>query len=150
MFTISQIKDPDELDVLLDKEARFGNLRFSYSLASIEELKKRFHLSGSLYLMAKDTNGEFSAFSSMDPDWREPNHLFLREVFVMPTHQKLGLGRTLLERCIEHAKKHQFIAIVTQTPHENLPMQKLCERLGFCKWENPEWKEEITYKLTFQ
>jgi hypothetical protein len=27
-------------------------------------------------------------------------------------------------------------------------MQKLCEKLWFHKWENPEWKQWITYKYS--
>ncbi|KKP84608.1 MAG: hypothetical protein UR83_C0017G0004 [Candidatus Moranbacteria bacterium GW2011_GWF2_35_54] len=38
---------------------------------------------------------------------------------------------------------------MTQTEFENIPAQKLYEKIGFEEINNPEWKEGITYKLNF-
>lgn len=74
---------------------------------------------------------------------------FIREVFVDPSFQKLGIGKALMGRCIEHAKSKKATGVVTETAFSNSPMQKLCEKLGFVEWENPRWKEGVTYKLGF-
>ena len=41
------------------------------------------------------------------------------------------------------------ITIVTETAFENSPMQTLCSKFDFKEWNNPQWKEGITYKLLF-
>lgn len=52
-------------------------------------------------------------------------------------------------RCIEHAKNLKANGVITETAFENYPMQSLCEKFSFKKWDNPQWKEGITYRLEF-
>lgn len=54
-----------------------------------------------------------------------------------------------MSMCVEHARDKGAVGVVTETAFDNIPMQKLCEKLGFKKWENPQWKKGITYKLVF-
>ncbi len=144
----SKITDPAEIDVLRGKESAFANFRYRYDEETLALLKKNIERRDSLYLLAK--NGEeFAAFCSIDSDWWEPNYFFLREIFVMPGFQGQSIGETLMRKCIEHAKSNNALGVVTETAFENIPMQKLCEKLGFKKWENPQWKEGITYRLMF-
>lgn len=112
-------------------------------------LKGNFARSDSLYTIAEE-DGEFVAFCSTDSDWWEPKHFFLREIFVTPIHQGKRIGEALMKEGINHAKQHGALGIVTETAFENVPMQKLCEKCGFAKWDNPEWKSGITYKLIFK
>ena len=105
---------------------------------------------GEIYikLIAKKST-EFAAFCSIDKDWWEENLFFIREIFVDPKFQKLGIGKTMIGKCIEHAKDKKAIGIVTETDFKNTPMKNLCEKFNFKKWDNPRWKEGITYKLIF-
>ncbi|MEK7126876.1 MAG: GNAT family N-acetyltransferase, partial [Patescibacteria group bacterium] len=72
-----------------------------------------------------------------------------REIFVDPNSQKLGIGKTLMDKCIKHARAKKAIGVVTETAFENSPMQNLCAKLNFKRWDNPRWKDGITYKLIF-
>lgn len=141
---ISQIKDEKEIGFLLGK----SSFNYTYDKAAIDSLKKHFALKDSLYLIAKKGT-EFVAFCSIDKDWWEDGYFFIREIFVDPNFQKQGIGKTLMSRCIEHAGNKNAIGVITETAFENTPMQKLCAKLGFKEWTNPQWKEGITYKLTF-
>ncbi|MBI5411720.1 GNAT family N-acetyltransferase [Candidatus Peregrinibacteria bacterium] len=139
----STIKKAEAIEILRDKTS----FNYTFDQTTIELLKKRFALKDSLYILAKN-NGEFTAFCSVDRDWWENNYFFIREILVDPNFQKLGLGQELMKRCIDHAKKKGAKGVVTETAFENVPMQKLCAKFGFQQWNNPQWKEGITYKLT--
>jgi len=138
----SKIEDVDDIEVLRGKPS------FNYVLddETIKLLKKNFFLEKSLYILAKEGN-TFVAFCSIDNDWREDGYFFIREIVVDQNFQKQHVGHTIMNMCIEHAKKEGTKGIVTETDFKNIPMQKLCEKFGFKSWDNPEWKQGITYKL---
>lgn len=140
----SIITDVEEIEILRDK------LSFNYTFdqTTIDSLKKHFVLKDSLYILAK-SNNNFVAFCSIDRGWWEENYFFIREILVDPNFKKQGIGEKIMEMCIEHARKNNAIGVVTETAFENVPMQKLCAKLGFKKWNNPQWKDGITYKLIF-
>lgn len=144
MFTISPITSPSDLNLLRDK----SSFNYTYTKATIDLLKKNFGLKDSLYLIAKEGE-ELAGFCSIDRDWWEENFFFIREILVDPKFQKLGLGQILMSKCIEHAKTFKATGVVTETAFDNTPMQALCAKLNFKKWDNPKWKEGVTYKLVF-
>ncbi len=141
---ISIIKDEHEIEILHDKKS----FNYTYDNATIDLLKKNFSLHDSLYLIARQEE-KFVGFCSIDRDWWENNYFFIREIFVDLNFQKSGIGSELMSRCIEYAKDKKAFGVVTETAFENFPMQKLCEKLGFTKWDNPQWKDGITYRLIF-
>ena len=143
-ISYSTIKEVEEIEILRNKTS----FNYTYDQATIESLKKHFTLKDSLYILAK-SNGEFVAFCSTDRNWWENNYFFIREILVDPNFQKLGLGQELMKQCIDHAKNKEATGVVTETAFENIPMQKLCAKFQFQKWDNPQWKEGITYKLMF-
>lgn len=144
----SIMQSPEEIEVLRDKSSRYDDLVLSYNQKTIDLLKKNFKLKNSLYIIAKQNNN-FVGFCSIDCDWSEADYFMIREIFVESNFQKQKIGEKIMSMCIEHAKKCNAVGIVTETDFKNIPMQKLCEKLGFTKWENPQWKEGITYKLIF-
>ncbi len=150
-LTFHIITNEKEIDILSGKKSSLNGFDYQYreNDETITLLKKNFHLQDSLYLIVRQDD-TFAAFVSMDRGWWVESCFFLREIFVNPDFQGQGLGKKLMNACIEHARKHWAIAIVTETAFENIPMQKLCESLGFERWDNPEWKEGITYKLYFK
>ncbi len=140
----SKIKEAKEIEILRNKTS----FNYIYEDKAIESLKKHFTLNDSLYIIAKN-NGKFVAFCSIDRGWWEDGYFFIREILVDSCFQKRNIGSEIMGRCIAHAKKKRAIGVVTETAFENIPMQKLCTKLGFKKWDNPKWKEGITYKLMF-
>lgn len=144
-ITVSTIKDEKELEVLRGK----SSFNYTYDEVTIDLLKRNFKSKDSLYLIAKKDE-EFGAFCSIDRDWWEDNFFFIREILVDPNFQKLGIGKELMNRCIEHARSKKAVGVVTETAFNNLPMQKLSLGLGFKEWDNPKWKDGVTYKLMFK
>ena len=147
-ITFSIVQNEDEIEILRNRSGKYNDFTYTYEETTIDLLKKNFSLPDSLYLIAKKGD-EFVAFCSIDRDWWEVNYFMIREVIVDTNFQKQGIGETIMGKCIDHAKSKGAIGVVTETAFENLPMQKLCAKFHFSKWDNPEWKEGITYKLIF-
>lgn len=148
---ISIIEDKSDMDILKWKSSKYQDLIIKYKEYdddTINFLKRHFDNSENLYLMAKIWDN-FAWFCSIDSEWWEDNYFFIREIFIEPKFQKHGLWKDLMKVCIDHAKTKRSVWVITQTAFENIPMQKLCEKLWFQKWDNPLWKEGITYKLIF-
>lgn len=146
-ISYQELKSVDEIDILLGKESSYLDFCYRYEIDTINLLKNNFQLEDSLYLFALE-NEQFAGFVSCDRDWWEPNSFFLRELFVSPEQQGKHIGSTLIQKCIDHAKARNSKMLVTQTAHENIPMQRICESFGFKSWENPHWDGGITYKLS--
>lgn len=144
-FTITK---PENIDVLHGKTAQYRSLNIQYDEDTIQYLKKHLLNDDSLYIIAKE-DCSFAGFCSIDSDWWEKEYFFLREIFVEPKLHQQGIGKELMQRCITHAQRCDAKGVVTETAFDNVPMQKLCEKFGFAVWENPEWKDGITYKLLF-
>ncbi len=144
----SVITDPEGINVLRGRTSQFKNFTIRYDEETLEYLKANLADANSMYLIAKEGD-VFAGFCSIDSDWWEEKYFFLREIFVEPRFQKQGVGLELMQRCIVHAKKKDAMGVVTETAFENIPMQQLCTKIGFTIWENPKWKEGITYKLLF-
>ncbi len=144
----SIITDTEAIDVLRGKTSQFKNFNVRYDEVTLDYLKTHLADEDSLYVMAKEGD-VFAGFCSIDSDWWEKDYFFLREIFVEPAFQQRGIGLELMQRCIAHAKKMGAVGVVTETAFENIPMQKLCAKCGFESWENPQWKDGVTYKLLF-
>lgn len=142
------MKEVEDIEILRNRSGQYSDFIYTYNEATIDLLKKNFTLPDSLYLIAKQDD-QFVAFCSIDKDWWEDDYFMIREIFVDPHFQKQGVGETIMGKCFEHAKNNGARGVVTETAFENIPMQKLCAKLGFQKFENPHWKEGITYKLIF-
>lgn len=140
----SIIRDEKEIEILRNR----SSFNYTYDEPTIELLKNNFRLKDSLYLIAREGD-RFVAFCSTDRDWWEDNYFFIREILVDPEFQKQGVGEEIMSRCIAHAKAKGASGVVTETAFENVPMQKLCAKFNFEKWENPRWEEGVTYKLIF-
>ena len=144
----SEIKDANEIEILRNRSGKFNDFLYTYEEPTINLLKKNFKLKDSYYIIAKQ-NTVFVGFCSIDRDWWEDGFFMIREILVDPKFQKQGIGEKLMRMCINHAKKKKAIGVVTETSFKNIPMQKLCAKLNFKEWNNPQWKEGITYKLIF-
>ncbi len=144
----SIVKNPKEIEVLRGRKSTYRDFTYVYDDGTIDLLQKHFEFTDSLYIVVKQKE-QFVAFCSLDRDWWEDNYFFLREIFVDPNFQKQKIGQEFIKRCIEHAQKKGAFGVVTETAFWNVPMRKLCVKLGFQEWDNPQWKEGLTYKFIF-
>lgn len=142
------MKNSEEIEILRNRSGQYNDFIYTYKEETIDLLKKNFTLPDSLYIIGKEDD-QFVAFCSIDRDWWEENYFMIREILVDPSFQKQGVGEVLINKCFEYAKSKGAVGVVTETAFENIPMQKLCAKVGFQKFENPYWKEGITYKLIF-
>ena len=143
-IVFSTIKNEGEIEILRDKQS----FNYKFDDNTIGLLKKLFTSNDSLYLIAKKDD-EFAGFCSIDRDWWEDNFFFLREILVDSKFKKFGIGKELMKRCVEHAKSKKATGVITETDFKNIPMQKLCEKFDFERWDNPKWKRGVTYRLLF-
>lgn len=140
----SVIKDANELQILKWRDSFW----YLYDETLMILLTRYFSWDKSLYILVMSW-WEFVAFCSVDTDWYEDNYFFLREILVDKEFQWLHIGTELVKKSIEHARVHGAIGIVTETAFDNISMRRLCEKSWFQEWDNPEWKEGITYKIDF-
>lgn len=140
------VKDRRQLDILRGKQASYGELRFAYTDTSIEKLAGWLHLPHAMQMILKEDEAFVAYLAAAETLWK--NHLTVLETFVEPAYQRKGIGNMLLSQAIDFAKKEGLPGVIVQTEHANLPAQKLYEKNGFRKFENPEWKG-VSYKLSF-
>lgn len=145
-ITFNKVKNKEEIDILYKIEWKYKDFIYKYDDETINFLKENLKNYDSFYLIVKENNN-FIAFISTDSKWWEKQSFFIREIIVDEKYRKHKIGKTLMKKCIEYAKSNNAEQVVTQTAFENIPMQKMCEKLGFKKWENPKWNKWITYKL---
>ena len=151
-YSVIEVKNKDELNILKEQQASYGRLKFAYSDQHIEDFKKRLDAKNALQLMVKDGNKFCGYLAAYEEDsWGElfKNFYLLHDLFVSPEYQKSGIGSGLINRCLEKAQELKLKGVMTETEFENLPAQKTYEKLGFVKVENKNWEDGITYRLTF-
>lgn len=62
-------------------------------------------------------------------------------MLVADHYQKQGLGSELLQQLIQIGKDENLDAITAEILHENRPMQRVCEKLGFTLKRTPDFVE---------
>jgi acetyltransferase len=62
-------------------------------------------------------------------------------MLVADQYQKQGLGTELLQQLIQIGKDENLDAITAEILHENRPMQRVCEKLGFTMKRTPDFVE---------
>jgi len=148
MIKYYQIKEAEELAELKDKTAKYKNFQFSFSNDYIAELKEILFAKKGCQFFAKDEDGKFAGYIS-GAETIHPGYFTIYELFVDPEFQGRGIASDLLEKIFEYAKRENLKGVITQTEFENIPAQKLYEKIGFIKINNPEWTDGITYELRF-
>ena len=143
IIEIKQIFNAEELNILTDQKNSFDTMSFEFSEKYLASLKEVF-LKG-FQFFAEDS-GQLAGYIASIESKRWPESLEIIELFVSQKYQGVGVGTRLVNKVIQIAKEFQKSAIVVQTEKENIPAQRLYEKLGFEKADNPNW-EGITYRL---
>jgi ribosomal protein S18 acetylase RimI-like enzyme len=146
--TIVRIENKEDLDILKGKNSSFGSLTFGFSETYLQTLKDSMDLKNSIQLMVKEGES-FCGYAAGYEHVNWPNYLYLCELFVDPDHQGKGIATALVSEFFEKAKALNLKGLMTQTEFENIPAQKLYEKMGFLKVENADWDKGITYRLSF-
>ncbi len=143
---IALVQNPDDLNVLKDQEAHFGDLKFSYPDDYILWLKEKLKAKDAMQFMAKD--GEVFVgyiFGSENDSW--PGYYYLNDLFVHPDYQGRKVGTSLVNELAQAVKGQGFKGLVVQTDFENIPAQEFYEALGFTKIDDQS--SGTTYQLLF-
>ena len=95
--------DPPELRRQQTHEALFGNLPAANCLLAFDD----------------QTSVGFAAYSFLWPAVGLTRSLYLKELFVSQTHQRRGVGRSLMESLLETARKHDCTRVEWTTDTDN-------------------------------
>ena len=146
-FQFSQIASKEELRKLTNLKADYKNLHFGFSEDYIQKMvdslngKHQFQL----FALEKDRPiGYIASCEDLFPDFQR-----IVELIVDPAFQGKGIATRLIDKVIEFARKNNLRGVITQTEFSNAPAQKLYEKSGFVRVDNPGWQEGITYRLVF-
>ena len=149
MIEFSKINSPKELDKLKNKSASYKNLKFSFSDDYILKLKQLIEESNSCQFFAKNEKDEIVGYIA-GAEKLHINYFTIYELFVDPNYQGSGIGTELVSKLLKYAKNLDLKGIRVQTEFENVPAQRLYEKLGFIKFNNSDWSGGITYQLNFK
>ena len=141
------ITSPAELDILSVQSASYGTLTFDFPPEYINKLKERLTEPHAVQILATDTDKFVGYIAGSETIF--PSYLFLSELFVSPDFAGKGIATELVQRTTEFAKNEGLKGVMVETEHENIPAQKLYEKIGFERIDNPEWNG-VTYRLCFQ
>ena len=86
------------------------------------------------FLMAVAKDGAGLGFAQLRyrySMWLSACEACLEDLFVVPSHRRLGLGTSLIERALERASKRGCASVVVDTNERNIPAISLYSRLGF-------------------
>lgn len=146
VMKIISITDPSQLDVLQEMSAVHGAIHFSFSADYLLSLKNALQRKHAYQIFLQNEENIIGYMGAAETLWSE--YLTIIELFVPPSFQGKGVGKTLISHAIDFAKKEQLKGLVVQTEQDNIPAQALYKQKGFEVFENKDWKG-LSYKLTF-
>jgi len=142
-FSLRPATGEDEVKALVDLfRAAFGTEKMT-----VEErlaIMRAPNYVPDLDLVVTAPNGELCAFCICGFDEDDPQTGYTDPIGTHQRYQRLGLGKAILSAGLHSI--HQRGALVAQlgTSSENIPMQKLAERVGFvCVSENLWFSKEV-------
>ncbi|MCX6810837.1 MAG: N-acetyltransferase [Candidatus Berkelbacteria bacterium] len=136
MMEIVIVDNPNQLDILSDKTANFGELNFKFSPKYLAELKSL--VNKSLQYIAT-IDGNFAGYLAAKESDIWPDSFQIVELFVDPSAQRKGVASSLLGKLFTDA----HCQLVVETEKENLPAITLYKKHGFEEVENENW-DDIT------
>lgn len=135
-FHIREIKEDDnkELATIIRstlKEFKADKPGTVYYDQSTDRLSELFKIENSHYFVAESKGRLLGGAGIYPTDGLPEDTLELVKMYLIPEARGLGLGRTLIEKCIEEAKKMGFTRIYLETMPELDKAVRTYERLGF-------------------
>ncbi|MDO8716039.1 MAG: GNAT family N-acetyltransferase [Dehalococcoidales bacterium] len=144
-YTYQRVADPAELNTLVGLTSTFANHTFKYDAADIAEYQALLVQPHAFQMVVKDDQNRPVGFVAA-AETLFPNNLFIAELLVDQSVQRQGIGRTLLNLCVEFARQEKLSGLYTETEIWNTPAQQLYENFGFKVVANPAWQAGLTYQ----
>ena len=113
--TYRTILSPEQMDYMME---------WMYSMPSLEKQVEEGHV----YYIAWDGNTP-QGYVSVHKEREGLYHL--QKIYVMPSAQKTGLGKLLMDRALEHVRKEAGRATVELNVNRENPASGFYERMGF-------------------
>ena len=113
--TYRTILSPEQMDYMME---------WMYSMPSLEKQVEEEHV----YYIAWDGNTP-QGYVSVQKEREGLYHL--QKIYVMPSAQKTGLGKLLMDRALEHVRKDAGHATVELNVNRENPARGFYERMGF-------------------
>ncbi|MCF2446430.1 GNAT family N-acetyltransferase [Dyadobacter sp. CY345] len=104
---------------------------------STDHLSDLFMVKNSKYFVAKSDGKLLGGAGIFPTDGLPDDTLELVKMYLIPEARGIGLGKTLIEKCIAEAKNQGFSRIYLETMPELDKAVKAYERLGFTLLKNP-------------
>jgi ribosomal protein S18 acetylase RimI-like enzyme len=143
-FSLRSVTGENEVDALVAlHRAAFGtdNMTVEERLA----IMRAPNYAPDLDLVAVAPSGELCAFCICGFEEGDEQIGFTDPIGTHPNYQRLGLGKAIVSAGLRALKDHGATSAETGTSSENLPMQKLAERLGFvCVAESLWFSKKVT------
>ena len=138
---------PADLELLAGNSASYEDKMFDFTPEYITELQEKLEEPKAFQIIAKNDKGEFVGYIAAS-EIIFPDKLFIAELFVNPVFSGQGVATSLVEKSIAFAKQNELNGVMTETESDNIPAQKLYEKIGFKKIDNASW-EGATYQYNF-
>jgi len=119
----------------------FDHYRQFYECEADSELSKQFiaerlHNNESIIFVAIDDEGVARGFVQLYPSFCSIDAgkiLILHDLYVEASVRKQGIGKLLMDKATEYARKNDVVRIDLLTAKDNFPGQALYEKLGYEK-----------------
>ena len=82
------------------------------------------------FVLNDDPQGAYEK-ASWSRQLPEGRYMVCHALATGPASQRKGIGRQIVEYCIDYAKKHRFEAIRLDVVPDNIPAKRLYEKCGF-------------------
>ena len=140
------VRIPADLSGFQDLSAEFEGHAFGYSSEDQNNYGSKLDEPHALQLIVRNGDGTTLGFIGAS-ETIFPDCLFIYELLVDRKAQGRGLGKSLVEKTIAFAREEGLAGICTETESWTLPAQRLYEKCGFVKIEDPHWTAGPTYKI---
>ena len=144
-----RIEKPEELVTIINISSEFEGHSFGYTQEDVAAFSKKLQEPHSFQVIAQ-SNEDMAIGYLAGSESLFPGHFFITELLIDRLAQGKGIGTSLIEQAISHAKSEVLQGIYTETEEWNHPAQSLYERCGFKKIDNLEWTGGPTYYMSFE
>lgn len=110
---------------------------FAIHDAEVDEMFRSYSQPRSIYFVISRDNRNLGGGGIAPLEGGDTDTCELRKMYFLPEIRGLGLGRTLIQRCLESAKASGFRQCYLETLESMTQAQRLYEKSGFHKLDAP-------------